>query len=69
MRNLDWKATEERARTMSAAALSYARADCRAAALAADTLEAAGCRVDKTGGYYLDESSVYIAEQRRRLES
>lgn len=55
-----------RARRMDAGSLAWSRRDARDAAAMADALEAAGCAVLKTGGYYRDEAGVYAAEQRRR---
>jgi hypothetical protein len=63
---IDWAEMKRRAKLMTTEALHYARQDCYEAALAAEDLEAAGCRVSKTGGYYRDEASVYATEQRRR---
>ena len=65
-KQLDWDEIKRRAQGMTLAALRWSAEDAYQASLAADRLEAAGCRVDKTGGYYLDEASVYRAEIRRR---
>lgn len=62
----DFAALKTRARAMTVDSLRYAREDCHAATEAAEALEAAGCRVLKTGGYYRDEGSVYAQELRRR---
>jgi len=62
MKNLDWKATEKRARSMTDEGLIWSRVDCNEAATAADALERAGCSVSKSGGYYRDEAGVYAAE-------
>ena len=66
MRNLDFAATEERAKGMSVAGLEYSARDCFEAGKVAFELEKAGNRVDKTQGYYMDELSVYRQELARR---
>lgn len=63
---INWTATADRARNMTAAELHYARLDCLEAGNAAWELEKAGVAVSKSQGYYMDESSVYAAEQARR---
>lgn len=55
-----------RARAMSDSALRFSRQDANEAADATETLERAGCRVSKTGGFYRDEATVYAAELKRR---
>jgi hypothetical protein len=65
-KQLDWEATEARARSMSVACLLYAIKDCREAAEAAWQLEKAGNPVSKTQGYYHDELGVYAQELERR---
>lgn len=65
-KQLDHDAAARYARKLSDAALRYAAKDAGEAALAADALEAAGCRVTKDGGYYRDEAYCYLAELRRR---
>jgi len=65
-RQLDWNATQARAREMTVPELHYAMLDCHKAAEAAWQLEKAGNRVDKTQGYYHDEASVYWSEMQRR---
>lgn len=65
----DFAALRRYARSMSPAALAFARQDCWEAAQAAEELERAGCRVSKTGGYYRDEGTVYAAELRRRANA
>lgn len=65
-KQLDWDEIKRRAQGMTLVALRWSAEDAYQASLAADQLESAGCRVDKTGGYYLDEVSVYRAEIRRR---
>ena len=51
---------------MSMEALVWSAKDARDAARMADTLEAEGCRIQKTGGYYIDEAGVYQSEIRKR---
>lgn len=63
---LDFKAMWVRAKGKSDAELEAAIKDCRKAALMAEELEEAGYRVLKTGGYYMDEASVYEDILRRR---
>jgi hypothetical protein len=63
---LDWNATEEKARGMTVAELLYSIRDCSEAAEAAWALEKAGNPVSKTQGYYHDELSVYARELERR---
>jgi hypothetical protein len=65
---LDWNATARRARAMTNEALEWSALDAADAARAADELERAGCRVSKSGGYYMDEATVYRAEIQRRRE-
>lgn len=63
-RQLDWIATEARAREMSDDGLAYARADIlRSLPLADDIDRSCGTN---NGGYYRDMSSVYAREQQRR---
>jgi hypothetical protein len=64
--NIDTAEITRRARRMSVEALRYSAKDASEAALAAEDLERAGCRVLKTGGYYRDEATVYRTELRRR---
>lgn len=64
--NIDTAEITRRARKMTLEALEYSAQDASAAAVAAEDLERAGCRVQKTGGYYRDEATVYRAELRRR---
>lgn len=67
VKGLDFQATARRARRMSDAALAFSRRDAHEAAVNADALAAAGIApVDKDGGYYRDEATVYAAEQDRR---
>lgn len=65
-RQLNFKETAERAELMTVNELRSARKDCMEAAKAMDVLERANIRVDKDGGYYIDESGVYGAEMRKR---
>lgn len=65
-KTLDFAATAERAKSMTAAELHYAMLDCSKAAAQADANERAGLRVEKDGGYYRDELSVYFKEQSGR---
>jgi hypothetical protein len=62
----DFASLKTRARKMSDAALQYSADDASDAANMAEDLEKAGCRVQKSGGYYRDEASVYRTELRRR---
>jgi hypothetical protein len=64
MKSLDWNATKEKAKGMLNAELIFAIKDCGEAAVAADSLEKAGALGynSKSGGYYLDEASVYTTE-------
>ena len=55
-----------RARKMTDAALQYSADDASGAADMAEKLELAGCRVQKSGGYYRDEAGIYRTELRRR---
>lgn len=68
MKQLDWSATEERARTMSDAQLNGALADILKVLPNVRAIERAGWLPDgaKSEGYYCDEASVYRAELRRR---
>lgn len=70
MKSLDWNETMRRASAMSSAQLAFAITDCHKAALAAEALDRAGALPygAKTGGYYMDEISVYRAEQARRAK-
>lgn len=69
MKALDWNATKEKAQKMSNAELTYAIKDCGEAAKAADSLEWAGALGynSKSGGYYMDEASVYTTEVLYRI--
>jgi hypothetical protein len=51
---------------MSVESLLWSAQDAHEAALMAESLEASGCRIQKTGGYYRDEASVYRTEIRNR---
>tara|TARA_R110000764_G_scaffold36736_1_gene81908 strand:+ start:1476 stop:1706 length:231 start_codon:yes stop_codon:yes gene_type:complete len=64
---INWNEVARIATTMTCTQLHYARMDCLAAGNAAWDLEKSGIAVSKDQGYYLDESSVYAAEQTRRL--
>lgn len=64
---IDTRAVEAKARKMDMAALEWNANDAHEAALAAEELERAGCRVSKTGGFYRDEATVYRAELGKRL--
>lgn len=64
--NIDTAEITRRARKMSLEALRYSAQDASEAAMAAEDMERAGCRVQKTGGYYRDEATVYRTELRRR---
>jgi len=66
MKQLDWTATADRASRMTDDELIFAIADCIKAGIAALDLERAGHRVMKSQGYYSDEGSVYVAEQKKR---
>ena len=66
MKQLDFAATEERARGMTVAMLLFSIRDCHEAGEAAWAIEKAGCPVTKTQGYYHDELSVYARELERR---
>lgn len=65
LKSLDFAAVEERARTMTSAALHYARTDARQTA---ELWDRAGHENDPDGnaGYYRDEATVYAREQKRR---
>lgn len=69
MKSLDWNAMKEKAKGMSNAELTWAIKDCGEAAVAADSLEKAGALGynSKSGGYYLDEASVYTTEVLYRI--
>tara|TARA_R110002167_G_scaffold143958_2_gene333730 strand:- start:61224 stop:61436 length:213 start_codon:yes stop_codon:yes gene_type:complete len=67
--NINWNEVARIATTMSTSELHYARLDCLAAGKAAWELEKAGNAVSKDQGYYSDESSIYAAEQTRRINS
>lgn len=62
----DFATLRQRAREMPIEFLRWSASDASRAALAADELEKAGCRVSKTGGYYRDEATVSRAEISRR---
>ena len=64
---INWNEVARRATTMTAAELHYARMDCLDAGNAAWDLEKAGVAVSKDQGYYMDEASIYAAEQTRRM--
>lgn len=64
--NIDTAEVTRRARKMTLEALRYSAKDASEAAVAAEAMERAGCRVQKTGGYYRDEAVVYRMELRRR---
>jgi hypothetical protein len=64
--NIDTAEVTRRARKMSLEALTWSANDAHEAAVAAEDMERAGCRVQKTGGYYRDEATVYRLELRRR---
>ena len=66
-RQLDWEATQNKAKSMTIEMLEYAIRDCRQAGLNALAIEQSGFRVDKSQGYYSDESSVYHNELNNRL--
>ena len=51
---------------MSDAALVYSYTDANFAAEMAEEFERQGLAVLKTGGYYRDEASVYLAEMKQR---
>jgi hypothetical protein len=57
-KQLDFEATEAKAKSMTVAELAYARTDASKAAAALDPLPAAG--------YYRDEASVYHRELQSR---
>jgi hypothetical protein len=59
---IDWTATAARAAKMTDAGLHYAMLDCAATAKALGDAPMQG----KDSGYYLDELSVYRAEQMKR---
>lgn len=63
---INFDETKKRARRMTDAALIWSANDAAEAAEMAEELERAGCPVQKTGGYYRDEASVYRTELRRR---
>lgn len=59
---INWNATEARAKKMDISELSYAIRDCSAAAAAM-----LGQRmIGKDSSYYVDELSVYVTELNRR---
>ena len=62
----DFDGLKTRARRMTVEALRYSAEDALEAALAAASMEAAGCPVSKTEGFYRDEASVYRTELLRR---
>lgn len=64
--NIDTRAVESRARGMSIEALRFSANDAHEAAIAAEEIERAGCRLQKSGGYYRDEATIYRTELRRR---
>lgn len=64
--NIDTAEITRRARRMTVEALRWSANDAHEAALAAEDIERAGYRVQKTGGYYRDEAAVYRTELRRR---
>lgn len=63
-KQIDWAATEEKARNMSDEVLYFAILDIRKTLRNADALD----REDggNRGGYYRDEAGVYHAEWRKR---
>jgi len=63
----DFAALKTRARAMTDAELAWNRQDANEAAKMADELDRAGCRIQKTGGFYRDEAGVYASEITRRL--
>jgi hypothetical protein len=65
LKKIDWNRIEERARTMTSAALHYARTDARQTA---ELWDRAGHENDPdcNAGYYRDEATVYAREQKRR---
>jgi len=62
----DFGSLKTRARSMSDAALVYSYTDANFAAEMAEEFERQGLAVLKTGGYYRDEASVYLAEMKQR---
>lgn len=66
IKQLDTETTRRIARKMTMDCLRWSAKDAWEAAQASEELERAGCRVDKTGGYYRDEAAVYRTEIRRR---
>jgi hypothetical protein len=62
----DFALLKAKAERMTLAELEWARADANEAARCADSMERAGYRVSKTGGYYRDEAGVYATEVKRR---
>ena len=66
MRNLDWVAAEERAAAMTDEQLHFARVECFKTASVWDRYPDKD--PDGNGGYYRDEGSVYVAEQKKRAE-
>jgi hypothetical protein len=70
MKQLDWDATEAKAREMSNEQLNLAIADILLVLPNVREIERAGWLPDgaKSEGYYCDEASVYRAELKRRRE-
>lgn len=62
MENLDWAATEAKAKKMTDTALHYAVLDCRESVRVMGNFVFKG----KDAGYYRDELSVYSRELTRR---
>tara|TARA_R110002167_G_scaffold93122_1_gene249765 strand:+ start:14216 stop:14428 length:213 start_codon:yes stop_codon:yes gene_type:complete len=67
--SINWNEVARIATTMTSNELHYGRLDCIKAGEAAWELEKAGIAVSKDQGYYLDESSIYAAEQTRRMSA
>ena len=64
---IDTATVRRLARGMSVECLEWSANDAAEAAEMAERLEREGCRVQKTGGYYRDESTEYRAELARRM--
>tara|TARA_R110002153_G_scaffold66396_3_gene177499 strand:- start:530 stop:742 length:213 start_codon:yes stop_codon:yes gene_type:complete len=67
--SINWNEVARIATTLTASELHYGRLDCIKAGEAAWELEKAGIAVSKDQGYYMDEASIYAAEQTRRMNS
>ena len=62
-KQIDWKATAQRARKMSDESLAHARKEC---AELTHIWANPDTDPDGNGSYYADEGSVYATEQKRR---